>query len=154
MLKKRRKYINKKINIRKTRSINKKNYFNIIAIVIIIILALIFIKLGLGAKEKLIYQYKINKNSDYVVSLKKNNLYQTSTLPANLHYASKSIDNLIINFEYNFNGNGKIDIEYNYGITAELIGTVKMNTKIKRFGIKILNFFQTKVIRKLMKLHL
>ena len=125
MLKKRRKYINKKINIRRTRSINKKSYVNIIAIVIIIILALIFIKLGLGAREKLIYQYKINKNSDYVVVLKKNNFYQTTTLPANLHYASKSIDDFIINFEYNFKGSGKIDIEYNYGITAELIGTVK-----------------------------
>ena len=126
-MKKRRKYINKQIDIRRNRSVNKKYYPIIIAMIAIIILAIIFIKLGLEAQKntKAIYQYKIEKKSDYEVLLKENDFYETKTLPAHLYYASRSIDTFNINFEYNFKGSNKTDIGYDYSITADLVGTVK-----------------------------
>lgn len=127
MNKRRRKHISKEINIRRSRAINKKNYNNVIIVVIMMILAIIFIKLGLEKKEneELVYQYKVERKSDYEVLLKENDFYSTMILPADLYYASKSIDSFIINFEYSFKGNNKIDIKYDYSITAELVGMVK-----------------------------
>ena len=41
-----------------------------------------------------------------------------------VHYASKSVNSFIVNFIYNFEGSSRNNIEYNYNITADLIGTV------------------------------
>ncbi len=125
MIKKKRKYVKEEIDIRRNRSVNKK--YHISVIVIIIIVAIIFIILGLLAHKNTvsIYQYKTEKKSDYEVLLKANEFYQTETLPANLYYASKSIDDFIINFEYSFKGNSKIDMQYDYNVTTDLVGTVK-----------------------------
>ena len=128
MIKKKRKYVSKNAGIRITRSVRKKgNTSLVIGVVIMFITAIIFVNLGLGAEKnaKPIYEYKIERNANYEVLLKENDLYDTKTLPADLCYASKSIDAFTINFEYNFKGNDKIDTEYNYNITANLVGTVK-----------------------------
>ena len=133
MIKKRRKHISKGINTKRFRGGNRKNNLSIITVCTILIIVIIFIKLGLEAEEnaKSIYQYKIERKSDYEVVLKENDFYATKTLPANLYYASKSIDNFNINFEYNFKGNNKVDTEYDYNITANLVGTVKDEYKDK-----------------------
>ena len=101
MIKKRRKHINKGINTRRFRGDNRKNYVSIIVVVTMIVIAIIFVKLGLESEKntKSTYQYKIERKSDYEVLLKENDFYVTKTLPANLYYASKSIDNFNISLE-------------------------------------------------------
>ncbi len=42
-------------------------------------------------------------------------------------YASQSIDSYVINFEYKLKGSKKADIEYDYSITGDLVGTVITN---------------------------
>ncbi len=79
--------------------------------------------MGLGTEKntKSVYQYKIEKKFDYEVLLKSNDLYTTNILPADLYYASKSIDAFSINFEYELKGNKKIDTEVDYNINTEKI---------------------------------
>ncbi len=116
--------------IRRTRmkSLRKINYI-IIFISIIIIVGAIFIKLGLDSRQNttLIYSYTAQKSDNYEVLLKPNTFYTSETLPSGGYYAAKSVNAFIIKFKYDFKGNKKTDIEYNYNITAELIGMAKNN---------------------------
>ena len=147
MIKKKRKYIiSKGINIRRTRDVNKKIYISLIAVVTIIIVAIIFIKIGLETQKntKSIYQYKIERKSDYEVLLKLNDFYPTNTLPSDLYYASKSIDTINIDFEYNFKGDNKIDTQCNYNVTASLVGTLKDEYQDKEVWNKSFNILTDK----------
>lgn len=104
----------------------KTNYIIIFIITIMIVISAFFIKLGYDYNKKIlpIYNYNIQKNDDYIVSLKENVFYTSKTLPSGKYYASKSVDSYIINFKYNFKGNLNTDLEYKYNITADLVGTV------------------------------
>lgn len=92
-----------------------------------ILTGLVFIKVGLDLGENItpVYNYTVQKSDDYKVLLKSNTFYATETLPKGGYYAAKSVDAFIIDFKYDFKGNKKTDIGYNYDITAELIGTAK-----------------------------
>ena len=147
MIKKRRKYISKQIiDFRRNRTANKKGYIGIIAIVLMIIISIVFIKLGIEVEKntKSIYQYKIEKNSNYEVVLKANDFYQTEKLPADLCYASQSIDTFAIDFVYKFKGNNRIDTMYNYNITANLVGTVKDEYEDKEVWNRSFNIAENK----------
>ena len=103
------------------------NKNNNIVILIIFILIVVFINLGMNFKEKTIpvYSYKVQKSDNYEIILKPNDFYQTETLPSGGYYASNSIQAIVMNLKYIFKGNSKANIDYNYNITANLIGTVE-----------------------------
>ncbi len=147
MRRKSRRDRSKTIDIKATRSIDKKSHFSVIVIVIMAVIAIFFIELGLTAEknEKPIYQYKVEKKSDYGVLLKQNDFYQEKVLPSGLYYASKSIDSFIINFEYKFKAKDKIDIKYYYNITADLVGTVKDEYQDKEIWSKSFRLLKNKV---------
>lgn len=149
MIKKRRKHINKKIYIRRTRCVSKKGYTSFIVPIIMIVVSIIFVKLGLEVEKNInpIYQYQIERKSDYEVLLNENDFYSTKTLPADLCYASKSINAFIINFEYNFKAKNKIDTEYDYSITADLVGVVKDEYKDKEVWNKSFSILENKTIK-------
>ena len=115
---------------RSYRSIEKKkiNYFAVL-IIILFLIGGIFIKLGFDYKEEIlpIYYYNIEKTDNYEVVLKPNTFYETKVLGMGGCYASKSINNYRINFNYNFGANKRTDLEYNYNVTATLVGRVKTN---------------------------
>ena len=69
------------------------------------------------------YNYTVKKTNNYKVILKPNDFYSTDTLEAGNYYPSKAVKNYMIDFVYDFKANMKADIEYNYNVTAELIGT-------------------------------
>ena len=69
------------------------------------------------------YNYKIKKTDNYKVLLKPNDFYETETLESGNYYPSMAVKNYIINFGYNFEANEKSNLEYNYNVTAELVGT-------------------------------
>lgn len=91
----------------------------------------ISIKLGIdkSISNTHIYSYNVQRNDNYEVALKPNKFYETENLPADYCYASQSINNIKINFNYEFNANHKADINYNYSIIGELIGKVENNEK-------------------------
>ncbi len=113
---------------------NKKNIYIIILSIIIFLLGIIFIIYGLNFKNDgtKVYSYKAQKSDNYEVLLKPNNFYSTEKLPAGGYYASNSINSYIINLKYDFEGNKKANIDYNYNIIAELVGIVKSNDNIDK----------------------
>ena len=113
--------------VKNTKTISKKNLSFIFITIIFIILSLIFIKLGLDYKLPSIYNYNIKKDDSYIVSLKENTFYTSKTLPSGCYYASKSIDSCIIDFKYDFVGNENTNLDYNYNITASIVGKVSDN---------------------------
>ena len=74
-----------------------------------------------------IYSFSSQKNNDYEVLLKPNDFYTNNILPSGGYYASKSVNEFIINFKYDFKGNKKTNLQYNYNITANLVGSVDTN---------------------------
>ena len=85
-----------------------------------------FIVLGVNESKNNIhiYDYNVHRNDKYEIRLKPNKYYETETLPRDYCYASQSIDNIKINFNYEFNANHKAEINYKYNVTGELIGKV------------------------------
>ncbi len=113
---------------RKYREKNK-NYPFILGIIICIILCIIFFKIALEYEEKnqYLYSYETQKSDNYEVLLKPNKFYTSKSLPKDLYYASKSIDKIILEFKYDFNGSKETDINYNYNIIANMVATVANN---------------------------
>ena len=74
-----------------------------------------------------LYEYQGQKNSDYQVVLKPNDFYITPFLPSGLYYVSKSIDSFNLNYKYDFKAKEKANIEYNYAVTANLVGNTTTN---------------------------
>ena len=56
--------------------------------------------------------------------LKPNDLYENENIFTTQYYASKSVDSFLLDFQYDFKGDRKVDIEYQYNVSAELVGTV------------------------------
>ncbi len=105
-----------------------KNVVKVISVVIIII-GILIIKSGYEYKENIVpvYNYSAQKDSNYEVLLNPNTFYESQNLPQGLYYASKSIKSFMINMIYDFKADKKAQIEYNYNITANLIGNVNDN---------------------------
>ncbi len=109
---------------------SKKFYIIVIANIIVTIVGMILLALGLN-KEKNIskYSYEIQKSSDYEILLNENNFYENDILPSGYIYASKSIDEIMIDFKYYLKGNENTNIKYNYRIVGNLVGTVDYNNE-------------------------
>ena len=73
------------------------------------------------------YNYTIEKSDNYEVLLKSNDFYISDKLQSGMYYPGRGVDDYIINFIYDFKANEKRNLEYNYNITAELVGTVESN---------------------------
>lgn len=126
MVKNKRKYK----SFKRTRMKRNKKILPIILIsVIIIIIGVIFVILGINSRQNIlpIYTYTAQKTSNYKVLLKPNEFYTTETLPSGGYYAAKSVKEYLINLKYDFIGKSNANIEYNYNIIAELVGTAKTN---------------------------
>ena len=106
---------------------NRKSKCIIVVGIIMILLGIYLIKYGIELEKNIspVYSYRAEKNDNYEVLLKPNEFYETQKLPAGGYYASKSIEAYILNLKYDFKGNKKAKIEYNYNIIANLVGTVK-----------------------------
>ena len=125
-IKKKRKYVNRNRNLTNNNKVINTIY--IFLIIIMIIIMGIFIKLGLNERKRIdsLNTYEAKKEDNYEIVLKPNDFYLSETLPSGLYYASKSIDSINIDFKYMFKANSKLNLNYNYIVTADLIG--KANT--------------------------
>ena len=59
-----------------------------------------------------------------MIMLKPNDLYENESISTTQYYASKAVDSFLLDFQYDFKGDRKVDIEYQYNVSAELVGTV------------------------------
>jgi hypothetical protein len=85
---------------------------------------LILILIGLFPKQDLTpyYSYDIKRGIDYKVYLKPNNFYEDEYLESDKQYTSELIDYIDIDFGYLLNGSNTINMNYDYDITATIIG--------------------------------
>ena len=113
---------------RSTRMKNIHIRINFIFLIIFLI-GILLIKSGMEIKKEdnVIFSYNIEKKDDYKVTLKPNDFYESNTLPSGRYYASKSINSFIIDFIYDFNASKETKLNYNYNITANLVGSVANN---------------------------
>ncbi len=102
-----------------------------------IILACIFISVFLMQlslkKEKsqgqdLLYTYNINQNLDYKVYLYDNSFIDDPYLKPGQMYVSDLVKNIELNFLFNYSGNKKVNLDYNYKIDGEINGEYPSTT--------------------------
>ena len=80
--------------------------------------------------SKEIINYKVNSDIDYKVYLKANNFYDTPYLEKGMVYVASLIDNLDIDYRYNFYVDKKSDIDFNYQVKAKLVIASQLNNNI------------------------
>ena len=105
----------------------KLNKVLIFISVLVLIIGLYFIKSGLSKEDnetKIIYSSKITRDVKYNVSLTVNNFYDPMPIQKGLSYPVKGIGIIPIEFVYDYKGNEKVDLNYTYNITIDLIGNV------------------------------
>ena len=107
----------------------------------ITILEIDFLVLGIKYNKKNIdtYSYYIDKNTDYKIILKPNNFYTNPVLSKQDGYASKSIDNINLQFIYKFNASRKENLDYSYNIKANLVASEEYNYYLEEEKIENLS---------------
>lgn len=93
---------------------------NISGVVLFISLFLIFLIASISINEKSNINYKQASNLDYKVYLKPNNYYTDKFLDKNMQYIASLIDNVDVNFNYNFSANEQINYKYTYYVKSEV----------------------------------
>lgn len=94
------------------------------------IITVIFLQGAFGVAASKNINYNETSNLDYKVFLKENNFYDTEYLGKNKVYIANLIDNIEINFRYNYNIAEPANVDFNYNVVAKLTiddGTSKNN---------------------------
>ena len=84
------------------------------------VLTVIFLQGAFGVAASKTIQYNETSNLDYRVYLKENNFYDTDYLGKNKVYIANLIDNIEINFRYNYNIVEPANVDFNYNVVAKL----------------------------------
>lgn len=94
------------------------------------ILTILFLQGTFGVVASKNISYNETSNLDYKVYLKENNFYDTNYLGKNKVYIANLIDNIEVNFRYNYSIEEPTNVDFNYSIVAKLTiddGTSKNN---------------------------
>ncbi len=86
-----------------------------------------------------VYHYEVERKSFYDVSIKPNVFYPESVLPSGYFYPARALDFYEIEFTYTFQGNMDTEIEYDYKVLGDLVGSVENKEGIQK-DIWIQNF--------------
>lgn len=84
------------------------------------VLTVIFLQGAFGVAASKTIQYNETSNLDYRVYLKENNFYDTDYLGKNKVYIANLIDNIEVNFRYNYNIVEPANVDFNYNVVAKL----------------------------------
>lgn len=84
------------------------------------VLTVIFLQGAFGVAASKTIQYNETSNLDYRVYLKENNFYDTDYLGKNKVYIANLIDNIEINFRYNYNIVEPANVDFTYNVVAKL----------------------------------
>lgn len=91
---------------------------------LLLCISLYLILTGLFPKDdkKSYYSYNAKRNIDYKVYLKENEFFTDNYIEMDKQYPSELIDYIDINLSYLFNGSSVTNMNYDYDITATIIG--------------------------------
>lgn len=99
---------------------NKRLLINIIGVVVFFFAALALLFASISVKIKSNVTYRQSSNLDYKVYLKPNDYYKTPYLQKNMEYIASLIDNVLVNFNYNFSANENISYRCTYYVKADV----------------------------------
>lgn len=94
------------------------------------VITVIFLQGTFGVASSKYINYNEISNLDYKVYLKENSFYDSDYLGKNKVYIANLIDNIEVNFRYNYNIEEQANVDFNYSIVAKLTiddGTSKSN---------------------------
>lgn len=104
-------------------SYNARLLINIVCIVVFMLLSVFLLISSISIKARSNVLYRQTSNLDYKVYLKPNDFYKEPFLSKNMQYIASIIDNVDVDFNYNFNVNQLIDYKYTYYIKADVAVT-------------------------------
>lgn len=104
-------------------SYNVRLFSRVAGIIIFIILAIFLLLSSISIKARSSILYNQSSNLDYKVYLKPNEYYKEPYLSKNMQYIASLIDNVDVDFNYNFMVNQNIDYKYTYYIKADVAVT-------------------------------
>lgn len=115
-----------KSNIKKKKLVLKRwvRVFIIFVLLLSLCISLYLILTGLFPRENIesYYSYNVKRNIDYKVYLKENDFFKENYIEMDKQYTSELIDYIDIDLSYLFNGSSVTNMNYDYDITATIIG--------------------------------
>lgn len=93
---------------------------NILLLITLFIMTVLFAQGAFKGGTSTTINYNENSALDYNVYLKDNNFYDKDYLPKDKIYVASLIDNIMIDFKYNFNINKASNIDFEYDVVAKL----------------------------------
>ncbi len=117
-----------KNNVEKTNKANSNSHFSYgFRVVFWVVLFVLFfggsiylLSTSLSFQGEKYINYTEKSALDYKVNLKDNDFYDTKTLDKNLIYVASLIDSIDTYFDYNFNIDDKVNMDFNYSVVAKL----------------------------------
>lgn len=118
----------KKHFIKKIKLKDEKNYVDykirlaasLIAFVTLFILTVVFLQGAFSLSPSIMINYTESSSLDYKVYLKPNDFYDTNYLGKNKAYIANLIDNVAIDFNYNYYIEEPSNLKFNYSVVAKL----------------------------------
>lgn len=95
-------------------------FINVLFSILLLLCGIIFLIKSFDVEKEKIIKYSEYSNLDYKVYLKDNNFYEQDYLDKDMIYVASLIDNIKVNFNYNFNIDEKQNIKFDYQIIAKL----------------------------------
>ncbi len=141
---------------KKNSDLRRHEYFIFLIAILIFVLGLIFIILSFINKDSdnISYDYQVNKNIDYSVTIKNNPFYSERTLTKEKHYISSLVDYYKIIFKYDFIKDNNFELEYKYNIEATISANVEDTVEKEIWARKFILKNDKKGIIKNKKLYL
>ena len=93
---------------------------NSLTFIALFIITIIFLQGAFSKTTNQMINYNEMSNLDYKVYLKENNFYESDYLGKNKVYIANLIDNIEVNFRYNYNIEKPSNVDFNYSIVAKL----------------------------------
>jgi len=113
---------------RRTRIVNRL-VFDLVNFIAFIIIGTILLNNSFKFEREKITKYDEKSNLDYKVYLLKNDFYEQPYLGKDMLYVASLIDNVTIDFDYNFESENNENIDFTYSIAATLSISNSLNTK-------------------------
>ena len=108
---------------KETSNIKSKLFLYFYLFIIILAMGEIFLIKSFKFEKEKVINYKENSDINYKVYLKENNFYEEKYLGKDMVYIASLIDKIAINFDYDFDIDTPVNLDFTYSIIGKLIIT-------------------------------
>jgi len=121
--------MNRKKKVEKTEITKNKKYYSfnfrlitsLFLFLVLLLVSIFLLKKTFVVEKQKVINYSEQSNLDYKVYLKENEFYEKEYLTKNMVYVASLIDNITIDFNYNFAIEEPLDLNFDYEIIGKLV---------------------------------